>query len=102
MHDAIDDAGAPAPQMEMPRYACHKKVWALEIKAIEPDGSAPRGAAGSCIITPVEHGYAPFRVDEDYCRKHNPQVGGFYVVYDDGYESFSPRKAFLDGYTLIE
>jgi hypothetical protein len=93
-----DNDGPGSASCEMPRYVSHKKVWALEIKTVVPDGSAPRGAAGSCIITPVERGYAPFRVDEEYCRKHNPQAGGYYVVYADGYKSFSPRKAFLEGY----
>ena len=30
-----------------------------------------------------------------------PRVGGYYVVYADGYASFSPSKAFEDGYTRI-
>lgn len=88
--------------IEMPRYRSHKTVRALKIKSIEPDGSAPRGASCSCILTPEEADYAPFRVDEEYCRKHNPQAGGYYVVYADGYKSFSPSKAFVEGYSLIE
>jgi len=86
-------------QREMPRYKSHKTVWALKIKSVTPDGSAPKGAAGSCLIEPCEDGYGPIRVDEEYCRKHNPQPGGYYVVYADGYKSFSPAKAFLEGYT---
>jgi hypothetical protein len=78
---------------ELPRYRCHKEVWALKIKDIDP-------AFG--IITPVEEGYAPFEVSEDYLVKHKPYVGGYYVVYKDGYRSFSPAEAFEDGYTLIE
>jgi hypothetical protein len=85
----------------MPCYRSHKLVYALKIKSIEPDGSAPEGAGGSCIITPEESGYAPFRVDEEYCRKHNPQPGGYYVVYTDGYKSWSPAKAFEEGYTKV-
>lgn len=34
-------------------------------------------------------------------RKHKPEVGGYYVVYKDGYKSFSPAAAFDEGYTLI-
>lgn len=89
------------PQVELPRYRSHKEVWALKIAEIEPDGSAPSGAEGSCIITPAEDGYAPFRVDVEYCRKHNTQVGGYYVVYKDGYKSWSPAEAFEEGYTKI-
>lgn len=86
---------------ELPRYQCHKKVWALKIKAIELDPSPPRAAACSCILTPEDDGYAPFRVDEDYVRKHSPRAGGYYVVYEDGYKSYSPAAAFESGYTRI-
>jgi hypothetical protein len=40
------------------------------------------------------------RVDGAYVAKHNPQVGGYYVRYEDGYESWSPAEAFEAGYTL--
>jgi hypothetical protein len=33
--------------------------------------------------------------------KHAPEVGGYYVVYADGYKSYSPAKAFEDGYTQV-
>ena len=33
--------------------------------------------------------------------KHDPQAGGYYVVYADGYQSFSPAQAFEEGYTRI-
>jgi hypothetical protein len=89
-------------QREMPKYKCHKKVWALKIGKIEKAKQENRETDGSAIITPVEEGYAPFRVEHDYLRKHNPQVGGYYVVYKDGYKSYSPAQAFEKGYTLIE
>lgn len=90
---------------EMPRYKCHKEVWALKIADIEFDYIKAyvenRESDGSAIITPVEDGYAPFKVNHEYVRKHNPQVGGYFVVYKDGYKSFSPGDAFESGYTLI-
>lgn len=86
---------------EMPRYRCHEEVWALKIAKLEPDGALSRGAGRSCLLIPEEAGYAPFRVDEAYCRKHSPRAGGYYVVYKDGYKSFSPADAFEDGYTRI-
>jgi len=89
-------------ETEMPRYQCHKKVWALKIAAIERDGvGEDRESDGSAMITPLEAGYAPFRVDHDYMRKHKPEIGGYYVVYDDGYKSWSPAKAFEEGYTRL-
>ena len=30
-----------------------------------------------------------------------PEVGGYYVVYEDGYKSFSPAGAFESGYTPL-
>lgn len=40
-------------------------------------------------------------VDTAYLEKHQPYVGGYYVRYADGYESFSPAEAFEDGYSEI-
>jgi hypothetical protein len=83
------------PQMEMPRYQCHKKVWALKIHAIL------RNQEGATIV-PSNATYAPFSVDFDYLEKHKPESGGYFVVYEDGYKSWSPAKAFEEGYTKIE
>lgn len=82
---------------EMPKYKCHKEVWALKIKEIEQHEIDVE----SYIITPEDVGYAPFVVGSEYVLKHKPEVGGYYVVYKDGYKSFSPAEAFEDGYTLI-
>lgn len=102
-------------QCPMPQYQCHKKVWALKIKAIErltptiedlekilnaPEGEPPVEHI-LAIITPEDPGFAPFGVTSDYVHKHDPQPGGYFVVYEDGYKSFSPGKAFEGGYTRI-
>ncbi len=90
---------------EMPRYKSHKEVWALKIASIERDSDKARDenreTDGSAMITPQDEGYAPFKVDAAYLRKHDPEVGGYYVVYKDGYKSFSPADAFEDGYTRV-
>lgn len=81
-------------QSEMPKYKCHKEVWALKIKMY---GFAPDGSG---LITPEDEGYAAFEVSKEYLEKHQPKPGGYYVVYADGYKSFSPAEAFENGYTL--
>lgn len=87
---------------EMPKYKCFKEVWALKIKSIKSDGEGEeRETDGSAMITPEENQYAPFKVDCDYMHKHKPSVGGYYVVYQDGYKSFSPAKAFEEGYARV-
>ena len=90
-------------QREMPKYNCHKQVWALKIARIEFDHDKARAenreTDGSATITPAEDGYAPFRVDHEFMRKHKPEVGGYYVVYKDGYKSYSPAQAFEEGYS---
>lgn len=90
-------------QTEMPRYKSHKIVHALKITAIEFDkdkaNAEGRETDGSAVIFPLEDRYAPFKVDHAYVSKHKPQVGGYYVVYPDGYKSWSPAEAFESGYT---
>lgn len=102
-HAALAAANTGTP---MPQYQSHKKVWALKIAAITYDKDAAvadgnRESDGSAVITPAEAGYAPFFVNADYVRRHNPQTGGYFVQYEDGYTSFSPASAFESGYTRL-
>lgn len=91
---------------EMPKYKCHKEVWALKIKSILFDRDEAkregRESDGSALIVPVDDRYESIRVSHEYVRKHNPEPGGYFVVYEDRYQSFSPAEAFEAGYTLIE
>ncbi len=111
--DAAQAAASTGVVREMPKYKCHKEVWALKIKEIqrvEPtveelqrilDSNQESPVFDFAIITPEDEGFAPFGVGEKYFRKHNPQVGGYFVVYADGYKSYSPAKAFEEGYTQL-
>lgn len=87
---------------EMPRYRCHKEVWALKIKDIEQADTAESLPGGSWRLVVEDEGYAPVIVAHDWVTKHGPQKGGYFVVYDDGYRSYSPAQAFESGYTLKE
>lgn len=80
---------------EMPRYQSHKTVWALKIKEVN------LVAQGSHTLIPEDRGYAPIEVSDEYVKKHSPEAGGYYVVYKDGYKSFSPAAAFEEGYTRV-
>lgn len=82
---------------EMPRYKSHKEVWALKISAVEIHEDR------AATIAPADDGYAPFTTPAGWGdRFHgNEDDLGYYVVYKDGYTSWSPTEAFKDGYSRI-
>lgn len=84
-------------QRKMPRYKCHKEVWALKIAAIEIHEDK------SATIAPADDGYAPFKTEVGWGErfKGDESDPGYYVVYADGYKSWSPSKAFEEGYTQV-
>lgn len=83
--------------IEMPKYKCHKEVHALHIAIVD---SRMEDGERVTDLLPSNTDYAPIRVDSVFTEKHKPKDGGYLVVYDDGYRSFSPKEAFKKGYTL--
>lgn len=81
---------------EMPKYKCHKEVWALKIAEVEVLGN------GEVILCPEDKSYENILLDKEFQEKHNPYQGGYYVIYAGGYKSFSPSDAFESGYTKID
>ena len=75
-------------------YQCHKKVAAAKISQV-----ATEPLNGLFFLTFNEKG--GLYVSKDYIEKHKPQVGGYYVVYKDGYKSYSPAEAFETGYEKV-
>ena len=80
---------------QLPQYQCHKKVWALKIAAIEIDKD------GSAKIAPADKGFATLTTGPKFRFTGSEEDLGYYVRYDDGFESWSPTKAFEDGYSRI-
>jgi hypothetical protein len=80
-------------QPELPKWKCHKIVQAAKIVSIE---ITTTGA-----ILHLEGGI-PAEVNLLWQDRHHPEVGGYYVVYNEGqYASFSPAKPFEGGYTRM-
>ena len=85
---------------ELQKYKCHKVVQAGKIEAIK----GPFFSAGT-LGTPPEYRIDlegvdyPMLVDDVYIERSRPEVGGYYVVYEDGHTSYSPAKAFEEGYS---
>lgn len=91
-------------EVKLPQYQCHKKVRAAKIGAIEHTGQPSLWTLGLHVpeeAAPLGRSLVAVEVDQSWIERFNPVVGGYYVVYEDGYASFSPAKAFEDGYTLI-
>ncbi len=79
----------------LPKYKCNKVVEAVKILNFGQDDEGKRHIIADRPNIP------PFPISLHYWNKHMPQIGGYYVRYEDGYESFSPAKSFEDGYSEI-
>jgi hypothetical protein len=90
-----DDQQEPMNGVELPLYKCHKEVRAAKITGIESHES---DGTGSHTMLFGEIGGSKFLTDE-WRERFKPEVGGYFVLYADGYTSFSPAEAFEDGYT---
>lgn len=101
LRKTVEEIEKSSVQTELPRYKCHKQVWALKIADVKDTTNPGDETDGSRILIFEDSKYAPIRVNHEYVRKHSPASGGYYVVYEDGYKSFSPAKAFEDGYSKI-
>lgn len=77
------------------RYRSHKTVWALAIDHIESIDGHIRLHFQDDTVQPVE-------VPPDVIHRLIPVKGDYYVVYADGYQSVSPKKAFEEGYRKLE
>jgi hypothetical protein len=84
-------------EKKLPLYDCHKQVRASKIGSI-----VTRGIKTILNCTDAD-GYAhEIEATDEYMERNKPEVGGYYVLYVDGYHSYSPAKAFEDGYTLVK
>lgn len=79
---------------ELPRFKCHKVVQASKINHI----AAPVDGAPVVIVNTHD---GDCSVRREWLEKHNPQIGGYLVRYEDGYESYSPAEAFEAGYAKV-
>lgn len=86
----------------LPRWKCHKEVDAAKILTIEmaPADQERRFAGGDWLLR-MEGGETVVVGHEAYVNRHNPKVGGYYVRYADGYDSYSPAAAFEEGYAPL-
>lgn len=73
-------------------YKSIKRVTAGEITEVVPAGCYVTTATGDGVL---------LMFPENMTARYQPQVGDFWVIYDDGYQSISPRAPFLAGYVPV-
>ena len=92
-------------------YQCHKKVQAFKIRSIHVwsdedyksiDPEMPERVKNGGATVFAEESPSAFILSAEYVKKHNPKTGGYWVMYEDGYQSWSPAEVFESGYSLIE
>jgi hypothetical protein len=79
--------------VQLPRWQCHKIVHAAKIERMNHYREHT-----SLKLKDLD---PQITVSSEWWRKHTPEVGGYFVCYEDGYESYSPAAAFESGYTLL-
>ena len=78
----------------LPKWKCKKIIEGFKIGVIEyidNGGAEIKSDCGKYVV----------RVQQSYLDKHRPDIGGYYVRYQGGYESWSPADALEDGYDPI-
>jgi hypothetical protein len=81
------------PTDDLAQYQSIKRVLAGEITEVVEYGCYVKGGDGTAVLRE----FAP-----NMTSRYQPKVGDFWVIYDDGYASLSPAKAFNEGYILMD
>lgn len=88
-------------EIEMPLYKPHDQVRAIEIGRIELDAEkewTEKWHNGGATLHPIDPESAPVYVESDFMAEHQPAIGGYYTVSEDGYESYLFAKTFRERY----
>lgn len=81
----------------MPKYRSHKEVWAAKISNIDVGETNTKiSFKDSDDINFITNEYVKMTT------RYRPIEGDYLVVYPDGYQAFSPAKAFEEGYEVIK
>jgi hypothetical protein len=94
-------------ESSLPLWKCHKVVRAAPIRAVYPaegDGSksAPEGWMVYLDGGPAPDGFPSVFVKSEVFVRGLPMPGDYFVIYDDGYQSWSPKKTFEEGYSQAQ
>lgn len=88
---------------DLPRWKCHKVVEAAEIVAFWPTSIRDIGQHQIHVQLP-DGTRKQLNLPDAWASRVPPNaspIGGYYVRYEDGFESWSPADAFEAGYTRM-
>lgn len=89
-------------QIGFPEYISHKRVNAAQIKGVVDRGSDSTTDENPLVdIFFEDKAYLPMQ-RINLRGKPTPAAGWYMVIYDGGYYSFSPKKAFEDGHSIVD
>ena len=94
-----------AASMPLPEWESHKRVWGDKIVKVVDNGPDCESAIpdDSHIIWHLAcKAYVHVSNALKIRYGMNDPLGGYYVRYADGFESWSPAKAFEEGYARIK
>jgi hypothetical protein len=80
------------PTDNLEQWQSIKRVLAGRITECVPAGCYVEGADGDTILRIFEPGMTV---------RYNPVPGDYWIVYEDGYQSISPKGVFESGYVLL-
>lgn len=78
----------------MKSYRSHKIVQACKILSVDTSGT-------DCLTLRLDDGTNRLKIVPRASQFKNAQVGGYYVIYEDGYDSYSPVGTFERGYVAL-
>lgn len=81
------------PNDGLTQFQSIKTVLAGEIALVRPDGCMVRDADGTEVFR---------RAPDGMYDRYEPSAGDFWLIYEDGYQSISPRESFMAGYLPID
>ena len=91
-------------QTELPEYKSHKIVRAAKVVEVRDNSGENCEAAmanDTFIVWRLDNG-GYVHVSKDLkMRGGDDPVGGYYMLYKDGFESWSPSRAFIEGYDRV-
>jgi hypothetical protein len=90
-------------ELKLPKWKSHKIVQADKVVGVEKRPVGEQAIKDDTfLLWLLEGGGAAFISHELRRRGGKDPIGGYLVIYEDGYQSWSPAEAFEEGYTRLE